>query len=387
MRIAFVAHSRLPSTTANSIQVVKIVQAYAQLGHTVRMLASEPLGEGIDPAARPQKKASDLAAFYALDGAPFEVEWLPVNRRLRRYDYAWEAVRRARAWQADLVYSWMPQVGLASLLQRVPLIMEIHEPPTGRFGPLLFGSLLRIPGKKRFVPLTHTMARIIERRFPLFSANNPGHSIVVGPDAVDLAPYQNLPAPAAARAALKLPERLTVGHTGHMYAGRGIGLVLELAKLFPAINFVLVGGRQADVDHWQGQAAAAGVQNMLFTGFIDRNLIPLYQAASDILLMPYERVVAGSSGGDNAEFCSPMKMFEYLATGRAIISSSLPAIGEVLNETNSRLCPPEDLPAWTETLRSLAADANLRQRLGQQALADIRDYTWQARAVKVVEGF
>ena len=62
----------------------------------------------------------------------------------------------------------------------------------------------------------------------------------------------------------------------------------------------------------------------------------LYQAACDILLMPYEKAIAGSSGGNSVDICSPMKMFEYMAAGRAIISSDLPVIHEMLDE--GRLC-------------------------------------------------
>ncbi len=389
MKIVFVAHSRLPSTTANSLQVVKIVQAYRQLGHTVQLFASEPVGEGLPAGQNPAQLADGLAAFYALEqaGETFPVEWLPARPGLRRYDYAWRAVQRARAWGADLVYSWMPQVGLASLLSRMPLILEVHEPPTGRFGPLLFGLLLRLPGQKRFVPLTQTLAKIIRRRFPRFSPDNPDLSIAIGPDAVDLEPYAGLPGPEEARAQLGLPQKPTIGHTGHMYAGRGIGLLLELAQRFPQVNFLLVGGRPADLEMWRGKVAQAGLTNMLLTGFVERRLLPLYQAASDVLLMPYEKVVAGSSGGDNAEFCSPMKMFEYMACGRAIISSDLPAIGEVLNGQNSLLVPPEDLPAWMAALQSLLADPALRLRLGARANQDVQAYTWTARARQTIQGF
>jgi glycosyltransferase involved in cell wall biosynthesis len=103
--------------------------------------------------------------------------------------------------------------------------------------------------------------------------------------------------------------------------------------------------------------------------------------------MPYERVIAGSSGGNSAAYCSPMKMFEYMACGRAIISSDLPVIGEVLNDRNAVLCPPEQADAWANALNGLLADATRRQALAHTALLDVQAYTWLERARQALEGF
>jgi glycosyltransferase involved in cell wall biosynthesis len=57
--------------------------------------------------------------------------------------------------------------------------------------------------------------------------------------------------------------------------------------------------------------------------------------------MPYKSKVAGNSGGDIAQVTSPMKLFEYLACGRAILTSDLPVLREVLSENNAAFYPPE----------------------------------------------
>lgn len=66
--------------------------------------------------------------------------------------------------------------------------------------------------------------------------------------------------------------------------------------------------------------------------------VSLDQAASDVLLMPYSRSISASSGQDIAEAINPMKMFEYMASGRAIVSADIPSIREVLNEANAIFC-------------------------------------------------
>jgi glycosyltransferase involved in cell wall biosynthesis len=169
-------------------------------------------------------------------------------------------------------------------------------------------------------------------------------------------------------------------YTGHLYAGRGMEILLHLAQGNPAVNFLWVGGRSGDVAAWRAKVQDLGLKNILLTGFVPNVHIPLYQAAGEILLMPYERSVSVSGGGNTADICSPMKMFEYMACGRAILSSDLPVLREVLNENNAVLVPPEDSTGWQAALSRLVGDEALRRRLGAQARSDVAQYTWQERA-------
>jgi len=130
-----------------------------------------------------------------------------------------------------------------------------------------------------------------------------------------------------------------------------------------------------------------GIRNVTLTGFIAQVQLPLYQAAGDFLLMPYEKQIAGSSGGNSADICSPMKMFDYLATGRVILSSDLPVLHEVLNDRNAVFCQAEDLPSWEKALRGLLKDASRRHALGDQARSYARLHSWRNRAEQAVAGF
>lgn len=164
-------------------------------------------------------------------------------------------------------------------------------------------------------------------------------------------------------------------------------LLEKLAGRFTNVSFLWVGGRQPDINRWQQRLAGKKITNIILTGFVENNRLPLYQAAADILLMPYERVITGSSGGNSAAYASPMKMFEYMACQRAIISSDLPVIREVLNTSNAVLCPPDDIDAWSQALEQLVENDNRRQALARQARQDVQQYTWLERARKAVEDF
>jgi glycosyltransferase involved in cell wall biosynthesis len=104
--------------------------------------------------------------------------------------------------------------------------------------------------------------------------------------------------------------------------------------------------------------------------------------------MPYSRSILGSSGtADSASVASPMKMFEYMAAGRAIISADLPVIREVLNEMNAIFCAPDDLENWRLEIEKLLTDETRRAELGKRAREEVKGYTWLARAEKIVAGF
>lgn len=357
------------------MQVMKACQAICQLGNEVHLVL---------PKHKSQLKNIDLASFYGLK-TQFPIDFLPCQPKLNRYDFAVWAVRKARQIKADLAYIWFVQAGILSLLAHIPVIFELHGPPEGKFGPTLFRLFQKLPGKKRLLPITTALASQLHESFGIDLNNQ--HLMRTAPNGVDLERYANLPDPAAARALLGLPDGLTVGYTGHLYVGRGMNMLTELARCFPRLNFLWVGGQQQDISAWKKRLADENISNITLTGFIDNSQLPFYQAAADILLMPYETVIAGSSGGNSAAYASPMKMFEYMACQRAIISSDLPVIREVLNPSNAMLCPPEDIEIWSQALGNLIYDEEKRQALAEQAWRDIQQYTWLERARKALDGF
>jgi glycosyltransferase involved in cell wall biosynthesis len=183
-----------------------------------------------------------------------------------------------------------------------------------------------------------------------------------------------------------MEQAFTAGYTGHLYPGRGIDLLVELARRNPKMRFIWAGGEAVAIRLWNKRLSNAGVNNVRLMGFVPNTQLPLIQAACDVLMMPHERRVSASGGGDIARFTSPMKMFEYLATGRAILASDLPVLREVLNKDNAVLIAPEDIDAWNGALRVLEVNEDKRRALGNQARKDAEKYTWVERARRTLEG-
>jgi len=390
MRVAVVAPTEIPSRRANSIQVMKMAQALVKLGFTVRLTAPRPSPPGAAGVSPPTWEY--LQQHYGLQ-CSFAIEWLSAKPALRRYDYGWQAVRWARSWQADVLYTRLPQAAALASQSDLPTILEVHDMPQGFWGPQLFRWFMRGKGARRLVVITSALAQDLERFFGV--AVQPPFTMIAS-DGVDLERYANLPDPVEARKqllqtangiteAMLPPERFTAGYTGHLYAGRGVELLLELARRLPEITFLLVGGEPQEVARLRSQTLAERLNNIILTGFIPNEKLPVYQAACEVLLMPYQRRVTASSGGDIARYLSPMKVFEYLACGRAILSSDLPVLQEALNSENAVLLPSQDVDAWMLALQRLRDLPDKRLRLARRARQDAAQYTWEARAARIFD--
>lgn len=380
MRISVVAPSYLPARRANTIQVMKMCQAFVLLGHEVQLLVpGSPAGS--DPSPSPEWDI--LAHQYGLR-VEFSVEWLPVRANLRRYDFGYLAVRRARRWGADLLYTRLPQAAAFASTLGMATICEVHDLPRGTLGPKLLGRFLKGSGARKLIIITRALAEDLAGKFGELPESP---FTMIEPDGVDLERYQNLPEPAEARRRLNLPfTGFTVGYTGHLYPGRGAELILEIASRLPEVFFLLAGGEADDLDRLQRKVTEIDQSNVFLTGFIPNADLPLYQAASDVLLMPYQQRVEASSGGDISRYLSPMKLFEYLASSRPILSSDLPVLREILNPENAILLPAEDAEAWNAAIKSLQADPERGAALSRRARKDAAGYTWEARAERILEG-
>ena len=374
MRVAVFSTARVPSRTANSIQVLKVCQAFQDLGHTVRLWL---------PGAAPAVEWAELATWYGVRG-PLEVTWCAATRPLRRYDYALRAVAQAKGWHADVFYAWPLQVAALTSQRGLPTALEVHDRPQGQLGPWLMRAFLRGRGAKRLLPITKAMHSRLEKDFRI--PERPGF-VQVAPMGVDLERYRQLPEPKRARKDLGWPEAFTVGYTGHLYSGRGIDLILQLASRKPQVRFVLAGGEPLDVQRWSAEAEGSALKNVAFLGFVENARLPGIQAACDVLIMPYALKIAVSGGGDTAAFASPMKAFEYLATGRPVMASDLPVFREVLTEANAVLLPPGDVAAWEGALSDLQTDTARRHALSEQAQRDAARFTWVERARQSLQGF
>lgn len=366
MRLLYLSISYVPSRSASSVHAMKMCAALARQGHHVELVTK-------DTPSRFEAGIDNDSAFYGVDG-DFTITKLARPARRGGGLVFLRAVHRllAEATDLDLVYSRdLPAAWLAAR-QGHPVVFEAHGLPQGAIARFALRRLLAARELKRLVFISEALRSLWQAE----GLVPPGVDTLVAHDAAD--PMPELDSPILGSQALR------VGYVGHLYGGRGVEIILEAARRLPEIEFHLVGGRERELAAWRAEPVP---DNIAFHGFVPPAELPALYRTFDVLLMPYQRSVAVRSGhSDTARWMSPMKMFEYMATGKAIVSSDLPVLREVLEDgVNALLVAPEDAAAWTQAIETLAHDDDLRRGLGQRAQSDFFEhYTWSARAVAVL---
>ncbi len=372
MRILYLSSSYVPSRRADGVQVMRMCAALARQGHGVRLVTKHC-------PDRLEAEVGDVHAFY---GVPRSFDLVALSRPARRGGglvYAWRlrqllAVEREAtdlAYCRDALGAWLADRA------RMPFAFEAHVPPQGAPLGWLHRRFLASRRCRALITISEALARQLQASLPLRS----GLPVVVAADAAD-------PMPAARSSQSPAPAEsgdLQVGYVGQLYPGKGVDLLLALAGLVPASTFHLIGGEEDTLAALRARGLPA---NVILHGFVPPALLPAYYQRLDVVLLPYQRRVSGATGRtDLAAWMSPMKMFEAMAAGKAILASDLSVLREVLApDDNALLLPPEAVEAWAAALSRLGSSPELRRRLGARAQADFEArYTWDARAAKVVD--
>jgi glycosyltransferase involved in cell wall biosynthesis len=349
---------------------MKMCQAFAKNGHEAILLVPNK------PAIEPH--VADIYEFYGVEPC-FEVRCVPKMRLKRQpHIYSLMAVTEARRLQPDVVYGRVLAACYFSSLLGLPTIYEAHTPlhSAKRSHRWLFSQLIRAKGFRRLVVISEALQQYYWQNYQL-----PNEMILVAHDGADIPrPAEVLP--------FTQPDKLQVGYVGHLYPGKGMEIVADLAARCDWADFHVVGGLEADLRHWQDKTS--GLKNLKFYGFKPHSETDRYRQACDVLLAPYQRHVAGHGGGkgDLSRWMSPLKIFEYMAAGKAILCSDLPVLWEVLtHEKTALLCDPDDMQSWEMALKRLRDGHDLRCELGEMARQTLlTTYSWQVRAANVVNG-
>ena len=369
MKIAYLSSAAVPSNSAHSLQVMKMCQAMQQEGHTVTLVL---------PPAGGKTAAADWERLYGVT-IRFEVRRVNLPPVFGRRGLAFALAGEAARLSPDMVYTRGVDIAWAAAARGLRTVVEIHALPAGWFGPWYLRMLARNPAV-RMIAISRPLKDFLRGRF----AGLAGHSILIAPDAVDLERYKRLPSPEKARARLGLPQKgFTAGYFGSLVAGRGVEQIIELAGRLPKVSFIVLGGEEAAVDRWKRQAPNR--ENLRWMGHIPNAELPLYQAACDALLMPYQKAVTVQNRGNTAEIMSPMKLYEYMAAGRLILTSDLPALRVILNETNSVLLPCDAIDLWMAALGKAQCAKVWAGVLASRARKDVQPFTWRNRVRTIMK--
>jgi glycosyltransferase involved in cell wall biosynthesis len=104
----------------------------------------------------------------------------------------------------------------------------------------------------------------------------------------------------------------------------------------------------------------------------------IFLEAADLLVLPMNKDLS------YGVYSSPLKLFEYMASGTPILASDFGAIKEVLNEKNSFLFNPEDINDFIEKIKYISDNNEKAIKIGKESLKLVKEYTWEKRAAGIL---
>jgi glycosyltransferase involved in cell wall biosynthesis len=213
------------------------------------------------------------------------------------------------------------------------------------------------------------------------AAGIPADRVLVAPDGVDLARFENLPNREDARRRMGLPvEGRVVCYTGHLFEWKGVYVLVDAALHLPDALFLIVGGMAEDQERLQAYAARQSIKNVHLIAHLPPTEVPAYLFAADVLVLPNSAQETISR-----EYTSPLKMFEYMASKTPIVATDLPSTREILRDgKNALLIEPDDPEALARGIRRVLEMPGRGRQLGAQARRDVAALTWEQRAANVL---
>jgi glycosyltransferase involved in cell wall biosynthesis len=166
-----------------------------------------------------------------------------------------------------------------------------------------------------------------------------------------------------------------VVYAGSFFPWKGAADLVAAARSLPGARIELIGGEPEQLGRLAGGQPDVGAE-LVFTGRVPHAMVADRLASACIAVLP-------NRADPDSAFTSPIKLFEYMAAGCAIVASDLPALREILSEHEAVWCTPGDPASLAQGIALLAADPQLAQRLGDTVREKSKNFTWDARAARL----
>lgn len=358
MNILYLANIRLPTEKAHGAQIMKTCEALVQGGSSLTLVVPY----------RRNFITDDSFTYYALD-QKFPVVYLPVVDLVR--------FGRMGFLLSSLFFSLLA-LGYA-LTHSADVILSRDEMP------LWFVSFFKknfvwesIAGSRNF--LTRRVARLSAHILVISNGLKNAYveqgvtvnKITVIPDGVDLSDFEKSESMEQSRTRLGIPlDKKIAMYVGKLGGWKGTQTLYEVAALLPVtMQIVIIGGSADEVAALQKQ-----YQQVLFLGQKPYRDIAINEAAADALVIPNT-----ATNEESALFTSPLKLFTYMAGAKPIVSSDLPSLREILDDSSCCFVAPDNAQALAEGIIKVLSNDVYAKQIAIAAHSRVGQYSWDARA-------
>ena len=165
-------------------------------------------------------------------------------------------------------------------------------------------------------------------------------------------------------------------YAGSFFPWKGAAELIRAVGQLPGYRLTMIGGDEARIGELKREVQEEGAE-VVFTGHVPHVQVMSRLSVACIAVLP-------NRDDTDSSFTSPIKLFEYMATGCAIVASDLPALREILDDGDAIWVRPGDAAALAAGIRRLGEDASLAADLGQRVRSKSAGYSWDARAAKLL---
>jgi glycosyltransferase involved in cell wall biosynthesis len=362
----YFSRSTIPSRFANAIHVVKMCNKFSVLMDHVYLYCKS------NKIQRPE----GVGIFYGLNPLPFELIYYEGNESnvLQSLKYTLNGIWHLIKLKPEIVltrHNWLIPF-MPFLNGNTVFIVELHAPPNWLTS-FFMKRYIAMGIINQVVVISQALKKLVVEKIGFVE-----HVINVLHDGADI--YTNDSVEKGNKT-----NKISVAYAGHLYSGRGIEIIIDLAKHFNEIIFDVYGGDQNNIDYYKENSKH--LKNILFHGFVEPGDVINKLSNADFLIAPYQTKVFLKNGMDTSEYMSPLKIFEYMSLGKPILCSKLPVLEEVLiHKQNALLCKADELKDWIENLTLLLDDSELRNRISHNARTDLSTkYSWTSRSQSILK--
>lgn len=338
-KLYYIANIRIPTEKAHGIQIMNMCEAFADAGLDVELVVPKRKNDiEKDPFEYYGVKENfAIKKLWCLDIVRFG----RLGFRLESFTFAKFATGYA-LFKKGVFYTRDELLAFSLSFMGKKVVWEAHMGHKNFFVRSLI--LLKVP----IIVISSGLKNLYER-MGARSGN-----ILIAFDAVNIEKFGIRESKSDARSILKIDQdkKLAV-YAGSLQHWKGTELLTEAAKLLPDVEIRIVSGKP-------------------------HKEVPLYLRAADVLVVP-------NTGKEDISrlYTSPMKLFEYMASGVPIIAADLPSMREIVDDSTAYFFSPDDYKSLASTIKKVLNDPEAEEK-GRRSMVKVKEYSWQNRAQGVL---
>ena len=359
-KIFYISDFSLPNMSAYTLHVLKMCDAFSETGYGVKLLIPYTSKDYLLERIKEDyllKSFFDIKGFFKSKIKRNFLTLLLFTYKLLKF------IKINKNPHLIISRSVIPALLLSIFGEKI--LLEIHTEPKG-LTKIIFFILRSLNFNKnlKFILIHKNLNKKLKLK---------DKSFITLDDCVDLRDFKH-----------KNEKMNSCVYTGSFVKGKGVETIINIASKLPNINFTLYGNIKTLDKNLHKDILKK--KNIIFNDFVNYKEITKILPENRILLMPYEEKVGVLIDNlDVSDYISPLKLFDYLASGSVIIASKKDAYSHILkNKYNCFLAESTDPIEWVNIINTVLSETEMVKKIQKNSIESVKTYSWLNRVKKIV---